>query len=210
MWSLIGFGNWSRYYIYILISSLTRFLKDDILGFRVNKQIIVDLRIVSHPVIITLIGFISDSIFSMIIWCIFSYKERKREKMKNSVKLLENVEEAKEKIPDKILELRDSSISNQSFNNDNNNLDKSPDANRETNLKYYLIHNESIKEDDLISKSSQKFILLSSILIAIKEFGIEALYTSNDIFNYYFMNFISIEIILRCFYNKKIYKHHII
>ena len=206
---LIGCGSWTRYYIYILISSLTRFLKEDILGVGVDKQIIIDLRIVSHPVIITLIGFISDSIFGMIVWCVFSYRERKREKMNNIVTLMEN-EEAKGGIPDKILELRDSSFSSQSSNGDNDNLGKSSDVNKETSLKYYLIHNESIKEDDLISKSSQKFILISSVLIAIKEFGIEALYSSNDIFNYYFMNFISIVIILRCFYNKKIYKHHIL
>ena len=174
-----------------------------------DKQIIIDLRIVSHPVIITLIGFISDSIFGMIVWCVFSYRERKREKMNNIVTLMEN-EEAKGGIPDKILELRDSSFSSQSSNGDNDNLGKSSDVNKETSLKYYLIHNGSIKEDDLISKSSQKFILISSVLIAIKEFGIEALYSSNDIFNYYFMNFISIVIILRCFYNKKIYKHHIL
>ena len=94
MGSLIGCGSWTRYYIYILISSLTRFLKEDILGVGVDKQIIIDLRIVSHPVIITLIGFISDSIFGMIVWCVFSYRERNREKMNNIVTLMEN-EEAK-------------------------------------------------------------------------------------------------------------------
>ena len=79
--------------------------------------------------------------------------------MNNIVTLMEN-EEAKGGIPDKILELRDSSFSSQSSNGDNDNLGKSSDVNKETSLKYYLIHNESIKEDDLISKSSQKFILI--------------------------------------------------
>ena len=84
MCSLIGFGHWSRYYIYILISDLARFLKDDILGIGVDKQIIAPLRIVYHPVIILLIGFTSDFLISMIVWCIFNYREKKKEKMKKN------------------------------------------------------------------------------------------------------------------------------
>ena len=73
MCSLIGFGNCSRYYIYILISDLARFLKEDILGVGVEKQIIVDLRLVFHPFIILLIGFAADFIFSIIFQKIFNF-----------------------------------------------------------------------------------------------------------------------------------------
>ena len=70
MCSLIGFGHWSRYYIYILIAFLARILKNDIFGVRVDVQIIADLRIIFHPIMILLIGFASDFILSMVIWCI--------------------------------------------------------------------------------------------------------------------------------------------
>ena len=36
MCKLIGFGGWSSYYYYILISTVTKFLKEDILGLSVD------------------------------------------------------------------------------------------------------------------------------------------------------------------------------
>ena len=115
MCSLIGFGHWSRYYIYILIADLARFLKDDILGVGSSvRPIIVDLRIVFHPIIILLIGFTSDFIIGMIVWCISNYREKKNEKMKNFIPLMENEKElSKTNSPDKTFELRDSSASSQ-------------------------------------------------------------------------------------------------
>ena len=210
MCSLIGFGHWSRYYIYILIADLARFLKDDILGVGVDKQIIVPLRIVYHPEIILLIGFTSDFIIGMIVWCIFNYREKKVEKMKNFIPLMENEKElSKENSPDLTFELRDSSASSQPINRDDNELSKTPSVNRDTSLKYYLIHNELSSEVDVVKKSSPMFILLSSGLIAIKEF-VYKIYGSNDVFNFYFLNLISIIIILKCFYKKKIYRHHML
>ena len=38
----------------------------------------------------------------------------------------------------------------------------------QNSFKYYLIHNELATEDDIVPKSSIKFILISSVLIAIK------------------------------------------
>ena len=143
MCTLIGCGHWSRYFIYILIADLARFLKDDILGVGVDKQIIVPLRIVYHPEIILLIGFTSDFIIGMIVWCIFNYREKKVEKMKNFIPLMENEKElSKTNSPDKTFELRDSSASSQPINRDDNELSKTPSVNKETSLKYYLIHNE--------------------------------------------------------------------
>ena len=212
MGSLIGFGNWSRYYIYILISFLARFVKEDIFGVGVEGQIIVDLRIIYHPIIILLIGFTSDFILSMITWFIFSYREKKQEEMKNSLSLSENEQKLSKKgTPDQIFELKDSSTFNIPINNDDDTtLRESPNFNRESSLKYYLIHNELATEEDLVLKSSQKFILISSGLIAIKEFVSNVVFNPNDIFSYYFLNLIIIAIILRCFYKQKFYKHHIL
>ena len=67
MCSLIGFGHWSRYYFYILIAIIARILKEDILGVGVDHQILVKLKIVFHPLIILLIGYISDFILSSIL-----------------------------------------------------------------------------------------------------------------------------------------------
>ena len=210
MGSLIGFGNCSRYYIYILISFLARFVKEDIFGVGVEAQIIVKLRIIVHPIIILLIGFISDFILSMITWCVFSYREKKQEEMQNSLSLLKNEEKLSKKgTPDQIFELKDSSSFSTPINDDTT-LHESSNFNRDTSLKYYLIHNELATEDDLILKSSQKFILFSSGLIAIKEFVSNLLFNPNDIFSYYFLNLIIIAIILNCFYKQKLYKHHIL
>ena len=211
MCSLIGFGNCSRYYIYILISDLARFLKEDILGVGVEKQIIVDLRLVFHPFIILLIGFAADFIFSIIVWCIFNYREKKNEKMNNKLPVMENEKElSKTNSNDKTFELRNSSISDLPINGDGNESRKSPNFNRDSSLKYYLIHNELATEDDLIKKSAQKFIILSTILIVIKEFANKILYSYDDIFNFYFVNLIIIAIIWKRFYKKRLYKHHIL
>ena len=212
MCSLIGFGHWSRYYIYILIAFLARILKNDIFGVRVDVQIIADLRIIFHPIMILLIGFASDFILSMVIWCIYNYREKKKEENKNRITLLENEQQiSKKSTPDKIFELKDSSNISVPINaNEDDERGKSSSFNRESTLKYYLIHNELSREDDLVSKSAGKFIIISSGLIAIKEFMSNVFYYSNDMYSFYFINLITIAIILKCFYKEKIYKHHIL
>ena len=209
MCTLIGCGHWSRYFIYILISDLARFLKEDILGVGIYKQIIVDLRIVYHPVIILLIGFTSDFIVSMIMWLVINYREKKKAEKKNSNSFENEEQISKENSFDKILELKDSSNLNKPINNDNS-LRDSYIFNRESSLKYYLIHNELATEEDLVSKSSRKFILISSGLIAFKEFVNAIIYSKDDTFNFYFLNLIIITIISKCFYKKNMYKHHIL
>ena len=209
MCSLIGCGHWSPYYYYIIISNIARFLKEDIFGLGVEHQIIIDLKIVYHPLIILLISYISDFILSSILWAFFSYRERKKEAEKNSI-LNENEEQlSKKSTPDKIFELKETTSRSQTFNSDDD-LRKDSTIKTDNNLKYYLIHNDLSTEYENISKSSFKFIILSSNLIVIKEFLSKILYSSNDIFDYYFLNLIIIAIILRCFYKKEIFKHHIL
>ena len=79
MCKLIGFGGWSSYYYYILISTVTKFLKEDILGLSVDYSILPDLKITHHPIIILLLGFISDSSISFIILLILHFKNKKKE-----------------------------------------------------------------------------------------------------------------------------------
>ena len=207
MCSLIGFGHWSPYYYYILIANLVRFLKDDILGVGVDYQIIVSLKIVFHPVMILLIGYTSDFILSLILWKFFDYREKKKEAQKYSASIDNEEPLYKKNTPDKIFELKDSISSiSQTINDDD--LRSSSGIKSDNNLKYYLIHNDLSSEVDYVSKSSFIFIILSSCLITIKEFISKVLYSSNDIFDYYFLNLIIIAIILRYFYKRKIYKHH--
>ena len=207
MCSLIGFGHWSPYYYYILIANLARFLKEDILGVGVDYQIIVGLKIVYHPVMVLLISYISDFILSLILWKFFDYRERKKEAEKLS-SLNENEELlTKKSTPDKIFELKDTSTSRSQTINDDE-MRNSSEVKSDNALKYYLIHNDLSSEVDYVSKSSFIFILLSSSFITIKEFISKVLYSSNDIFDYYFLNLIIIVIILRYFYKRKIYKHH--
>jgi hypothetical protein len=207
MCSLIGFGHWSPYYYYILIATLTRFLKDDILGVGVDHQIIVGLKIVFHPVMILLIGYTSDFILSLILWKFFDYREKKKEAEKYATTSDNEEPLSKKSTPDKIFELKDT-ISSRSLTINDDDLRSSSGVKSDNNLKYYLIHNDLSSEVDYVSKSSFIFILLSSCLITIKEFISKVLYSSHDIFDYYFLNLIIIAIILNCFYKRKIYKHH--
>ena len=85
MCPLIGLGRWSRYYYYILISTLVKFFKEDILGVSVDHQLLVHLSIIHHPVILLLIGFLSDFIICFIAWFIMAYKEYKNHLIKKKI-----------------------------------------------------------------------------------------------------------------------------
>ena len=206
MGCLIGFGRWNRYFYYILISNFARFLKDDILGLGVDHQIILKLRISFHPILILLLGYISDLVLSLIVGLFLNYREKKREEKKI---LIENEETlSKMNTPDNFFELKENENRNESIIKDD--LSRNFSIKSEVTLKHYLIHNDVNTEFEVISKSSQIFILLSCCLIVIKEFLTKLIFASNNIFDYYFLNLIITAIILRCFYKKKIYKHHIL
>ena len=143
---IFGLGHWSRYFVYILISDFTKFLKDDVLEMGANKHVIFFLKIDYHPVIILLIGFISDFIISLIIWFVDNYRENKKEERKNLLLIENEGQISKENSSDKKLELRDTSNLNEPINND----DGLNDSNKENSLKYYLIHNELTTEEDLV------------------------------------------------------------
>ena len=56
MAKLISCGHWSKYYYYILITNLARFIKEDVLGISVDGKVLVDLKVTSHPMIVLLVG----------------------------------------------------------------------------------------------------------------------------------------------------------
>ena len=206
MCSLIGLGHWTPYYYYILITDLVKFLKEDILGIGVENQIIVKLKVVFHPIIILLIGYISDFLLSILLWWFFNYRERKKEEMKNSLSLENEDKLSRLNTPDKFFELKEGINGKENIIDDD--FKKSSTIKTENTMKYYLIHNDLTSEYDSISNYSTMIIIISSCFITIKECINRILYSSNDIFDYYFLNLIIIEIIFRCFYKKKIYKHH--
>ena len=203
---LIGLGHWTPYYYYILITDLVKFLKEDILGIGVENQIIVKLKVVFHPIIILLIGYISDFLLSLLLWWFFNYRERKKEEMKNSLSLENEDKLSRANTPDKFFELKEGINGKENINDDD--FRKSATIKTENTMKYYLIHNDLTSEYDSISNYSTMIIIISSCFITIKECINRILYSSNDIFDYYFLNLIIIAIIFRCFYKKKIYKHH--
>ena len=212
MCSLIGCGHWNRYYFYILISFVAKFFKEDLLGLGVKYPIIKNLKIIYHPIITLLIGYISDFLLSLILWLVYNYREKKLEERKSAI-INESEEEnlSKNYTLDKVFELKDTANRNQTFNSekgDNDDLIKKTTIKSES--KYSLIHNDINLEYEDLSKSSRKFVIISSGLIVIKEIGIKIVYSSNDVFDFYFLNLVIIAIILKCFYKKKIYKHHIL
>jgi hypothetical protein len=204
MCKLIGFGGWSSYYYYILISTVTKFLKEDILGLSVDYSILPDLKITHHPIIILLLGFISDSSISFIILLILHFKNKKKEENNDNVitstgknfQLMENRASNALNINEAIHEKEN--YRNNSFNEEIPN-------------KYYLIHNDrGSMEIESITKNAFKFAFISCFLITIKDFMTYILYNSNDIFDYYFLNLIIVSLILRFYFKEKMYKHQLL
>ena len=210
MCSLIGFGRCTYYYFYILISTITKFIKEDILGLGTEHQILLEIKIKNHPLMILLLGFSSNFIISGLIILYTYYKNDKnmdnydtdnintmailpKEENENEEKNQKNEGELIEANPINDAEIKEAK-------KDNNNRVISFQSSLIS--KYHLIHND-------IKQNSMKFIILSSFLIVFKEILINAIYKSNDIFDYYFLNLIIIAIILRFIFKQKIYRHQI-
>ena len=207
MCPLIGLGRWSRFYYYILISTLVKFFKEDILGVSVDHQLLVHLSIIHHPVILLLIGFLSDFIICFIAWFIMTYKEYKNQKNDEDIII--------EPLPDKEEDIhRDNNSKDEKSINTDQLEDKEEGHNIKHgpygSMKFYLIHNDTGDlKMDVVSKNSLKFIILSSFLIAFKESATKILFSQNDIFDYYFLNLVIIFLILKFYFKQKVYKHQI-
>ena len=180
---LIGFGRWNPYYYYILVSMLTRLIKEDILGVGTDIPIIPNLRlgITHHPIMILLLGYSSDLIISSII-ILFMYIKKSKE-----IEEKENLSRKNSPNADFSIGISDTK---DSFNiNDDQTKDdnkKIENSRADSNIKFELIHNDLTEmKIEIIKKNSFKFIIISAVLIIIKEIFIELIYSSNDIFNYY-------------------------
>ena len=168
MCSLIGCGHWNQYYFYILISFIAKFLKEDLLGLGVKYPIIKNLKIVYHPIITLVIGYISDFLLSLILWLIYKYRDKKLQERKSA--LINESEEdlSKNNTLDKMFELKDSYNKTQSFNSESGDSDDlKKNSTIKSEAKYPLIHNDVNLDYEDISRSSKKFLIISSGLIVL-------------------------------------------
>ena len=190
--SLIGFGRWNKYYYHIIISSVFRFLKDDILGLSTDYQVLTNLKISRHPIMILLLGFISELIISAILILYQNHKNKQKKKQKIELDLL-----TKNSAIDKnFKELKNDTKFINNISDIKSEKEVKPNtSDSELANKYKLIYNDIIiNQIKLIKKNSLKFIIFSSCLIIIKEFMIKILYRKNDILDSYFVNLIIIAI----------------
>ena len=136
---LIGFGRWNPYYYYILISMLTRLIKEDILGVGIDVPIITDLRlgITHHPIMILLLGYSSDLIISSIM-ILYMYIKKSKEIEEKENLSRKNSPNADFSIG--ICNTKESLIINDDqINEDNKKIESSR---TDANIKFELIHND--------------------------------------------------------------------
>ena len=72
--------------------------------------------------------------------------------------------------------------------------------------KYSLIHTDLIEN---ITENSLKYIIISCCLIIPKEMLIKIIFSTNDVFDYYFLNIIIITLILKFYLKANIYRHRL-
>ena len=208
--SIIGFGRWNFYYYYILISTITKFIKEDILGLGSDSRIFFRLHIVHHPIMVLFIGFFSDFLIG-IIYILYKYfKENKNndiDMMQDDISpILPKTTTNKE-----IIQLDKVEKNNFILINDAKEEKEQNERIMTVASRYSLIHNDLAEiKIDILKQNTMKFILLCSFLIVVKEFFTSVAYNSNDIFDYYFLNLIIISIILIVLFNQKLYNHQIL
>ena len=205
---LIGFGRWNPYYYYILISMLTKLIKEDILGVGTELPLIqnLELGITHHPIMTLLLGYSSDLIISSIIILYMFIKKSKEIEEK------ENLSRKNSPSGDFSIGINDTkdflNINDDQTRDENKKIENSR---TDSNIKFELIHNDLTEmKIEIIKKNSFKFIIISAVLILIKEIFIKLIYSTNEIFDYYFLNLVMVALILRYFLKEKIYNHQIL
>ena len=83
MGSIIGFGKCIQWYFYFLVTTLTKLIKDDILGFENDTQIFFPLEISKHRIMILLLGYLSEAFFGFLIYMLVLYLDYRKERKKN-------------------------------------------------------------------------------------------------------------------------------
>ena len=224
MGSIIGFGKCIRWYFYFLVTTSTKLIKDDILGFENDTQIFFPLVISKHRIMILLLGYLSEAFFGFLIYMLVIYLEYRKERKKNLIMSSIGVEYQKKTSVEKFVEMKKKKFQNNLeksktlFSRSSIDEINSPINDTETNKienntnvqngrTVSLIHNNLYEN---ITDNSLTYILISSFLIISKEFLNKIIYSTHDIFDYYFLNLIIITLILKYFNNEKIYKHHLL
>ena len=81
--AFFGFGGWISYYYFLIGSTITKVLKEDIFGFGKSFQILNDLIISKHKFLILFLSYFSEFIFGLIICLYLIYSEKAHIKKKN-------------------------------------------------------------------------------------------------------------------------------
>ena len=163
--NFIGFGGWVSYYYFLIGSTITKVLKEDIFGFGKSFQILNDLIISKHKFLILFLSYFSEFIFGLIICLYLIYSEKahikkknKYEKTKNDVVNNKNnnkkvKKRKKKKIQKNELELISKTKSNSTENNENNKETILNEHNNNNNNDIYTneINQNLINDEDNLS-----------------------------------------------------------
>lgn len=214
MGSIIGLGGWTPFYYYLLITAVTKLIKDD---FFFGDSHIIDSKISNHKIICLFFGYSSEALFGLLIFIYFEYREYKRKMKKKSIQYENDKELNKKSIFDKIIEILLNKKINDSVPKKKNSLnindasvnDSTVNENKQnaSMRNYSLIHNDLYQS---VTENSFWYIILCCLLIDIKEFVYKIIYSINNIFDYYFLNLIILTLILRFKYRQKIFKHQLL
>jgi hypothetical protein len=212
MGSIIGLGGWTPFYYYLLVTAAAKLIKDD---FFFGDSNIIDSNIKNHKIISLFFGYFSEALFGLLIFIYCEYREYKRKMKKKSIQY-ENDKELKNKsIFDKINEIlsdkkmnypvsKKKSLKTNDEVNDSTVNEKKKNASMRN---YSLIHNDLYQS---VTENSFWYIILSCLLINIKEFVYKLIYSINNIFDYYFLNLFILTLILKFKYRQKIFKHQLL
>ena len=233
--AFIGFGGWVYYYYFLIWATVTKLLKEDIFGFGKSFQILNDLIIAKHKFLILFISYFSEFLFGFIICLYLIYSEKahikkknKYEKMENEINSNSNITNTstnsekneennkKKKNSKQELELSNDLVHN--FINDDNisnklasiikkkssEINKSNSTEKTIPKRFELIHND-IYDD--IAENSFGLIILSSSLLIINDVIIKWIFSTNEIFDYFFLNILIMTLIFKYHYHEKIYSH---
>ena len=102
MGNKIGFGECSHFYLYIVLTTITKLIKDDIFLGNGGK-LAFDLVITKHKFMGLLLGYLSEAFFGLLMFIFFEYKEYKRKKLKNSILFESGLEYEKKTSFDKFI-----------------------------------------------------------------------------------------------------------
>ena len=215
-----GFGGWNQFYLYLLIVAITKVFKEDIIVGD-NPIYSFKLEISIHKFMNLFFGYLSEAILGILLFILLK-KLKKRSIIKKNLLLSESLESETSTPLDMINDTYNkSNFIGNNLENEKNEEIKSLNLNSTFNsssydnektqsshtLRYSLIHTDLL---ETISENTTKYIIISSFLIVLKEVLIKIIYSTNDIFDYYFVNLIYVTLILKFYFKVRIYRHRLL